>query len=322
MQKFFLRRITDMVEKVPRVSIGLPVYDGEAYLEQAINSILSQTYKDFELIIADNASTDRTQEICLNYVKMDKRIKYHRNKTNIGAPRNYNLTFELSSGEYFKWAAHDDIIVPEYLEKCVHVLDSDPSVVLCHSRVGAINQDGVLISNYDDKTLYHIDSWKPHERFADLISSRNQCWSIMGLIRRSCLARTSLQGIYIGSDANLLAELALMGRFHEIPEYLFLRRQHPLAYTSIFGQRSSFKDYRKQLDWWGCKKKGSLTVLPLWKNSFEFFRSINRVPLTFSEKLLSYQELTRWLLNEKGCKTLLGDLLNELNYWRIKLHYR
>lgn len=310
-----------MVNKKPRVSIGLPVYNGENYLKQAIDSILGQTYKDFELIITDNASTDTTQQICLDYAKKDGRVKYHRNKRNIGAPRNYNLTFALSSGEYFKWAAHDDVLAPEYLEKCVCILDNDSSIVLCHSRVGLINEDGVLIGNYDDRTLHRTGSWKPHERFADLISSRNPCWSIMGVIRRSCLAKTPLQGIYIGSDANLLAELGLMGRYYEIPEHLFLRRSHPQAYTSIYGSRAPVKDYRKQLDWWGLEKKSFLSVLPLWKNSFEFFRSVNRVPLKFSERLLCYRELTRWLLKEKGLKTILGDLLNEFKFRRMKLHY-
>jgi len=114
----------------PRVSIGLPVYNGENYLEEAIDSILAQTYKDFELIISDNASTDRTPDICQAYANKDPRIRYYRNEKNIGAAVNFNRVFELSSSEYFKWAAHDDIIAPDYISECIEILDNDDSIVL------------------------------------------------------------------------------------------------------------------------------------------------------------------------------------------------
>lgn len=98
----------------PKVSVGLPVYNGEKYLPQAIKSLLAQTFAEFELIICDNASTDRTQEISRTFTKRDQRIRYHRNPNNLGAAANFNLSFRLSSGEYFKWAA-DDLCAPEFL---------------------------------------------------------------------------------------------------------------------------------------------------------------------------------------------------------------
>src|SRR3989337_590294 len=128
-----------MVANMPTVSIGLPVFNGEKYLRQALDSILAQTYQDFELIISDNASTDKTQQICREYVKKDSRIRYYRNKRNLGATRNHNRVFELSCGEYFKWASHDDLLAPEFLSRCVSVLDQDHSIVLCHSKTGRIN---------------------------------------------------------------------------------------------------------------------------------------------------------------------------------------
>ena len=131
-----------MNEKTPKVSIGLAVYNGENYLEQAINSILSQTFRDFELIISDNASTDRTKEICLKYAKQDPRICYHRNAVNIGGANNENLTFKMARGEYFRWAAHDDYCAPTLIEKCLEQLEKDPTVVLCHSKVIAIDGCG------------------------------------------------------------------------------------------------------------------------------------------------------------------------------------
>jgi glycosyltransferase involved in cell wall biosynthesis len=140
-----LARFTDIEGKVLRsgkskVSIGLPVFNGENYLEAAVDSILAQTFKDFELIISDNASTDRTQEICQRYCGRDSRVRYFRSEQNHGAAWNFNRVFELASGEYFKWAAHDDMIAPDFLQKCVAVLDEDPTVVLCHSQVQFINE--------------------------------------------------------------------------------------------------------------------------------------------------------------------------------------
>ena len=99
----------------PRVSIGLPVYNGENFLEFALDSILGQTFQDFELIISDNASTDATESICRRYAAKDSRIRYYRNPNNQGAAQNYNRVFALARGEYFKWAAHDDVCKPNYL---------------------------------------------------------------------------------------------------------------------------------------------------------------------------------------------------------------
>ena len=111
----------------PRVSIGLPVYNGERFLVQAIESVLAQTFEDFELIVCDNASTDASGAIAQTYVERDSRVRYFRNASNLGAARNFNRTFELSRGEYFKWLAADDLIAPTYLERCLAALGPRPT---------------------------------------------------------------------------------------------------------------------------------------------------------------------------------------------------
>jgi glycosyltransferase involved in cell wall biosynthesis len=301
----------------------MPVYNGEKYIGEAIDSILNQTFTDFELIISDNASTDKTQVICEQYVKRDKRVSYHRNRTNIGAPRNYNHVFRMCSGQYFKWAAFDDVLAPKYLEKCVNVLNKKKLVVMCNSRVARIDENGVLVGNYDNRTLDRISSTKPHERFADMLSPQNTCWAIHAVIRSSCLIKTPLHGDYIDGDRNLLAEIALYGQVFEIPEHLFFRRDHPGAYTRAYYSESSIVcDYRSQLIWWEGYKRKRLLVLPHWKNCIEYFRSINRVPLKWYERLLCCREIGRWLLKENyGLNLLKWDLSNEYLLWRIKLHY-
>jgi glycosyltransferase involved in cell wall biosynthesis len=286
----------------------MPVFNGEKYLKQALDSILVQTYQDFELIISDNASTDRTQKICLEYAKKDSRIRYYRNKENFGAPRNYNRTFKLSSGEYFKWAAYDDVLAPEYLRKCVSVLDNDPSIVLCHSKTGRIDQNGKLLDYYNEGLLKKIDSPKPHERFRDLLNLYYTTCPIFGVVRTNSFAKTQLHGTYIGADRNLLAEISLMGRIYEIPECLFFWRDHPNSYTSIFygnNRLDTLERLRKEMKWWSREK---WNFFPHWKNCIEYFKSVNRVSLNWEERLLCYAEILGWLA-EEGRYFLIKDMI-------------
>jgi glycosyltransferase involved in cell wall biosynthesis len=305
-----------MVRNKPRISIGMPVFNGEKYLKAALDSILAQTYSDFELIISDNASTDKTQQICREYAKMDSRIRYYRNKRNLGAAWNFNSVFKLSSGEYFKWAAYDDVLAPDFLLKCVNLLDREPSVVLCHSKTGRISENGEVVGTYDYETI--IDSRKPHERFGDLIS-RNLCWMIFGVIRRDALKMTQLMGNYIGADWNLLAEIGLIGRLYEIPEVLFFRRDHPHAYTdSHYYKPIIVPNYQRQLAWWTSDKRKAWPILPHWRNCLEFLKSVRRAPLKWSERRLCYEQIIRWIIN-KGWRLMKWDVACALNSFRLNL---
>jgi glycosyltransferase involved in cell wall biosynthesis len=283
----------------------MPVFNGETYIKEALDSILKQSYTDFELVISDNASTDYTQQICRAYAKMDSRIRYYRNERNLGAPRNFNRVFELSRGKYFKWAACDDVLAPEYLKKCVSVLEKEPTIILCHCKTGRIDELGVLVGNYDHKM--RIDSTVPHERFGDLIRLwHNPCWPVFGVTYSSIMKMTPLHGDYLGADGNLLAELSLYGRIYEVPEYLFFRREHPQAYTQRYVHTKRHVNYREQLAWWGSESWINLTVL---KNCLEFFRSVRRVPLKWSERMLCYEQIFNWFLRE-GWRMVGTDVAN------------
>ena len=131
-----------MTERRPRVSIGLPVYNGEAFIADAISSFRAQSFDDFELIVSDNAWTDATEDIVREFASADPRIRYLRSETNVGANRNFNRTYYFATGEYFKWAAHDDVVEPTFIERCVSVLNDDPTVVLVHSRTSYIGGNG------------------------------------------------------------------------------------------------------------------------------------------------------------------------------------
>src|SRR5687768_11755331 len=111
------------------VSVGMPVFNGERFIEAALDSVLAQNYGDLEVVISDNASTDDTEEICRSYAAKDDRVRYFRNRINYGIAFNFNNVFRLSSGRYFKWAASDDVCAPDFLSRCVEILDRDASIV-------------------------------------------------------------------------------------------------------------------------------------------------------------------------------------------------
>ena len=117
-----------MTGNIPLLSIGMPVYNGEKFIRQSLDSLLAQDFEDFELIISDNASEDRTKDICLEYSDRDQRIKYYRNNSNIGVDLNFNRVFELSKSRYFTWASSDDMRHPLFLSACLDVLESNPEV--------------------------------------------------------------------------------------------------------------------------------------------------------------------------------------------------
>ena len=282
----------------PKVSIGLPVFNGENYLRDALGSILEQTFRDFEVIISDNASTDTTGEICREYAAKDPRIRYYRNSRNLGAARNFNLAFELSSGEYFKWAAHDDVIGRDFLSRCVSVLDEDPSVVACFAMTSTIDQDGNRVGTYEHDNEMRFDSSNPHERFRELMEMRHWCMAVFGLIRARALRRTPLIGHYVGSDRCLLAELGLTGRIYRIQDFLFFRRHH--AQSSVV----KMKLPQDRLGWFDSDKAGRL-CFPNWRYGLEYYRSAKKCSLSSREKRLCYLAVagwcagrTRWLLRD------------------------
>jgi glycosyltransferase involved in cell wall biosynthesis len=230
-----------MSARTPRVSIGLPVFNGERYLSDALNCIVQQTFEDFELIITDNSSTDATEDICRDAARLDRRIRYVRNVTNLGAIPNFLRCHELSTAPLFKWVTHDDLYEPTYLESGVRILDANPEVVLAHSATAFIDEagdafpfDGVTSSYIDPHTGIGqrpdhpsiADSANPAERFWHVLRRARWGSHMFGLIRQDALRRTRLMGEFAGSDRPMLLELALLGRFKSDPARLYKKRFH------------------------------------------------------------------------------------------------
>lgn len=291
-----------MTSATPLVSIGLPVFNGDNFLEEALQSILSQTYTNFELIISDNGSTDRTQALCTAYAQQDHRIRYYRNQTNVGAGPNFNRTVALARGNYFKWAAHDDLLAPDYLEKCVAILAHDPAVILCHPLTKEISANGLFIKNHGVE-MPRSGADRVEQRFADAILIQHPCFDVFGLIRIEVLRQTRMIASFIGSDRVLLAELTLHGRFYKIPEYLFISRSH--VQQSILAM-----PIHRRRHWFDTALRDGRSF-PHWRYWAEYYHCIQRAPLTAAEKRACYRQL---LWYPSGAATLMAkDLITAIS---------
>jgi glycosyltransferase involved in cell wall biosynthesis len=294
-------------QALPKLSIGLFVYNGERYLAGALGAFLDQTFGDFELIVSDNASTDRTEDICRAFAGVDRRIRYHRFEQNRGAQVNADRTVELAGAPYFKWAAHDDLCRPRYLEACLEVLDRSPDVVLCHSQSLAIDANDRVIAPYPDEPECMQET--PHERLRPLLRRQHYCIPVFGVMRTAFLRSTFGHGDWVGSDRNLLAEAALRGKIAQVPEPLFLRRHH--AESSI----SKIRDERARIAWYDPKKAGTRTY-PTSRVLQEYLRSISGAALSPPERWRCRAEVLRWVLGRHHTGRRTAALLTEdLVYW-------
>ncbi len=311
----------------PTVSIGMPVYNGERFLRDALDSLLSQSYEDFELLIADNASTDATEEICRSYTAGDDRIRYIRNRENYGAVNNFNGVFRLTHGRYFKWAAYDDLCAPEFLSRCVEVLEGDPGVVLACSRIGGIDEEGRSIDfvsiggpGQAPVTDRHLDmnapistaATDPTKRWRSMME--NLWWTpqLYGLIRADVLGRTKLHPAHYMGDHILLAELALHGRFYEVPEELLYLRVHAGKTSRVAGARQRLAAARPTAargDWLLPLR----LILAYLERLGAHAASVGRAPHTTQQRVICYRELLAAVLRWARAK---GSGLVGRTSWR------
>ncbi|MGH7380662.1 MAG: glycosyltransferase family 2 protein [Candidatus Methylomirabilales bacterium] len=206
------------------VSIGLPVYNSEQHIRQALDSLLVQDYQHFELIISDNASTDGTQQICLEYAARDGRIRYHRNERNMGIAWNLNRVFELSSGEYFKWAGSHDYVAPTFISACKRILDADPAVVLAYPLARVINEKGETVREIVPEII-DTRNLPTFGRVLVVVAKVEYCaLELYGLFRVSALRRCRPLVTLIANDMVLMLEISILGSIALVPEVLLYRR--------------------------------------------------------------------------------------------------
>jgi glycosyltransferase involved in cell wall biosynthesis len=283
----------------PKVSIGLPVFNGENYVAEAIESLLGQSFEDLELIISDNGSTDATSSICAEYLRRDRRVRYVRNVENIGAAPNYNQVFALARGVYFKWAAHDDVCRRGFLQRCVAALDEEPRAVLAYPLTATIDDRGELIKEWSARP--ELGALQPAARFREALREV-ETHPIWGLMRVDVLRRTPLFGSYPAHDLPLLAELSLLGRFIEIPEILFLQREHRQRSVRVY----DFRNPHGAVAWYDPRRAGKLTF-PRWRILREYLAAIRRAPLSTVERLHCLAQMPGWMRD--NADKLSGDLV-------------
>ena len=283
---------------VPKLRIGLPVYNGEVYLAKAIDAILAQMYDDFELIISDNASTDRTEEICRHYADRDQRVRYHRQPVNLGASANFNRVFELSAGsQYFKWAAHDDWIAPGYLEACIRALDNQPDAVVCQSYVEVVDDAG------DHIGYTHVkpggDKPRASDRFNVQLNEKASCIEIFGVIRTEVLTSIGPMKGHKAADRTMLLELAMCGRILTVEEDLFFHRDHRGRFT-----RRGYTP-KEVLAWYAPESARRKVAPGVWTLYAEGLRIIRQHAGGRWERLRCYRHLLRSLTTQNRWKKLV-----------------
>jgi glycosyltransferase involved in cell wall biosynthesis len=284
----------------PRVSVGIPVFNGEPFIRESLDSVVGQTFEDLEIIISDNASTDGTESICQGYARKDARIRYVRNRENIGLAKNFQRVVELATAEYFKLANADDLCGPDLVSQCVQVLDRDPTIVLCYGKTTLIDGEGRTLREYEDG----LDLRSPNvtERFRLALERVRLNNVLQGVMRADALRRTALLDTYVGADMVLVVELALRGRFHELPERLFQRRIHAGAFSSQVSEEG-------QMGTWEPGARRS-TDLYFWRHYRGYFRAISRAPLPVATKLRLASVVMKRAVTARG--VLTHELFNRV----------
>jgi glycosyltransferase involved in cell wall biosynthesis len=220
---------------MPRITIGMPVYNGEQYIQEAIADLQAQTHDDFQLVIADNASTDTTESICRELAGRDKRIIYHRHERNLGWARNFNYLLERNKDEFFKWAASDDRLDPRFLQECLRALKGRPDCIAGFSRVDCIDEDGRASGSLDRWALR--PGLSPHNRVRWAIWTEflNEFYAVF---RAEALRACEPMAGFLATDRVMIADAFLRGDLAVVDSYLLHRRSHSRAYSAQWSTKS------------------------------------------------------------------------------------
>lgn len=268
------------------VSIGVPVFNGGRYVVETLRSLLAQDHDDLEILVADNGSTDDTLDLCRDLAAGDSRVRYLLSDVNRGAAWNYNRLVDAAAGCYFKWAAADDVCRPAFVSACLEALQvGGPGTVIAFPRSDLIDEGGARIGPVDDAHLA-VSSGSPHERVGQLLDNRFEWHPVFGVMRIDTLRRTRMIGSYVASDIVFLAEMALRGRFAQVPETLFLRRYH--AERPLIAKLG----FRDQAAWFDTRGGGG-AAFPQANVALELLRAVRRSDLPSAEQARCAAAATR-----------------------------
>jgi glycosyltransferase involved in cell wall biosynthesis len=256
-----------------------------------------------EIIVSDNASTDGTRDIVARHVAEDPRVRLLVADTNVGAAKNFNLTVDEAHGEYFCWAAADDLRSLDAIERMVAELEGAPDVALAYGLAIDIGPEGELLKTWGSMPrAVHASAV---DRFRDVVENERVAFSVFGLVRTSQLRRTSLIAPFAGSDWSLLAEIALLGRFVEVQEVLFHHREHPGRSTRVH------KHSMERGAWFDTMKAGRPTY-PYWCLLRAYLSASVRLAGGASTKVRCLGVTVRWTWAWK--RRLLQELRSGLRF--------
>lgn len=293
----------------PLVTIGMPVYNSQRHLPQSLDSLLAQTYRDFVLVISDNASTDATADICQEYVRRDPRVRYYRNPVNVGMTGNFNRVFELTETKYIKWSTADDYWAPDMLADAVAVMEADPSVALCYPQTTIVDGEGREQGVYDDDL--HLMQDDPAERFVAVIERIRLVNHHLGLLRCDAVRQTRLFGKHVSADIGFVAEMSLYGKFFQVPKRQFFRRFHDES--SSWNRGDKEQEARRF-------HAANVRRVPFqnWRYHSAFSLAVLRGPLGAAEKvkLLAWLSRTMWWDHEALYDDLRRDIPAALGFAR------
>jgi glycosyltransferase involved in cell wall biosynthesis len=276
-----------MTSQNPLVSIGMPVYNGSEVMSEAIDSLLAQTMPDLELIISDNASTDNTKEICLDYASRDRRVRYVRNEANIGAFANFDRVVQLARGKYFMWASHDDLWEPDFIRACLEPLETT-NAILAYPNTLAFYTD-----REDRWTIAHDDieqtlgTQSPVGRLAKVFRG-SEFWVLFyGLMRTEIVQRVIPLPKARAPDMAFVALMALTGEFVHVPQVLFKFR----------GKERSTARYVSR-GWLGPDIRQAKKFRNYWPTVWTICKRFRNMPMTCNEKIWASLETVRWCITE------------------------
>ena len=279
-----------MSSEYPLVSIGIPVYNGENFLSEALDCILAQTYPNIEILISDNCSTDSTAAICKDYLRRDSRIRYFRQPTNKGAAYNYNYVVHNTSGKYFKWASHDDLIGPDFIMLCVEQLEQDNAVSLAATKTTIIDKDGATLKTIDSELFANAEGISNRlGEYFNYYYDDLEANQVFGVYRRSLLLQSSLIANYPSSDLMLLGQIAMLGKITLIEAPIFYRRDHDN--TSLRANRSS----SEVAQWFDATKSKDNRPFPLFSRLRDYLTFTLKRPIGVKEKMVCFFLIAKWV---------------------------
>ena len=291
----------------PLVAIGMPVYNGERYLSAALESLIRQEYKNFHLIISDNASTDDTYKICRQYAELDERIQCVHNESNIGSVGNFNQVLSLSTGDYFMWAACDDIWEPNYLKELVSQMLADRKAVLAFCLFDNVDEKDAGFKIYPKvETLFNVSNRIVRaNRFLWFPEREGSANLIYGLMKTSIVKEMGGLMVYgrgdYGIDNLFVFRLALLGEFVYSGNLMFHKRQVPAGGSFVEWKFGDWLEYR------GLYRKIIVqSAVPLGEKTLLVISAVIRqlvdlvVVLVRSAYAVFWKRLKRWKKHDAG----------------------